>query len=58
MEMWNSLTKLPLTSPLGTLGGRGDAEKLGYLFPHLDCIHEPELLWLMKAIQMMLRTLL
>ena len=30
--------------PLGAVGGRGEAEQQGYLFPHLDCIREPELL--------------
>ena len=24
------------------MGGRGEAEQRGYLFPHLDCIREPE----------------
>ena len=35
---------------LRAVGGRGEAEQQGYLFPHLDCIREPELLWLMNAI--------
>ena len=58
MEMGNSLVKLSSNIPLGAIGGRGEAEQRGYLFPHLDCIREPELLWLTNAIQMMLGSLL
>ena len=43
---------------LGTVGGKGEAEQRGYLFPHMDCIRKSELLWLMKPIQMMLGPLL
>ena len=30
------------------MGGRGEAEQQGYLFPHLDCIRKLELLWLIE----------